>query len=182
MTAPAPRTALLVIDVQRHLFDAAAPPAEADAVVARINGLTARARAANAMVIFIQHETESPEMSWGSPGWALEDRLLVTDRDRFVRKTTPDAFLHTGLGALLQPLGIRHLVLCGYASDFCVDATARSAAAQGFDVTLAADAHTTHDKPHASGIAIRAQHNATLSGVDSLRAKINAVPAAQVRF
>ena len=37
-------TALLVIDVQRGLFDADPRPFEADAVVARINALAARAR------------------------------------------------------------------------------------------------------------------------------------------
>ena len=40
-------TALLVIDVQRGLFDSEPRPFEADAVIARINALTARARVAD---------------------------------------------------------------------------------------------------------------------------------------
>ena len=182
MQRPRAHTALLVIDVQRGLFDQAPRPADADAIVARINGLTARARAAGAPVIFIQHERAGGPVAHGSPGWALEDRLIVGDGDQFVRKTTPDSFLRTGLGALLAPRGIDHLVLCGYATEFCVDTTARSAAAQGFHVTIAADAHTTHDKPHASGAEIRAHHNATLSQIGSFDVAITATPAADVRF
>jgi nicotinamidase-related amidase len=39
-------SALVVIDVQRGLFDTRPPPAEAEAVIARINALAERARAA----------------------------------------------------------------------------------------------------------------------------------------
>ena len=48
--------ALLVIDVQRGLFETDPPPADAAHVVTRINGLAARARAKGVPVIYIQHE------------------------------------------------------------------------------------------------------------------------------
>ena len=46
MKIPASETALVVIDMQTVLFDP--EPPEAEAVVARINGLASRARAAGA--------------------------------------------------------------------------------------------------------------------------------------
>jgi nicotinamidase-related amidase len=60
--------------------------------------------------------------------------------------------------------------------------TTRSAAAQGYEVTLAADAHTSHDKPHATGLQIRTHENETLSNITSFGVPITAVPAAEIAF
>jgi len=73
-------------------------------------------------------------------------------------------------------------VVCGYASEFCVDTTVRSAAAKGYEITLAADAHTTHDKPHATGLQIRTHENETLANITSFGVVIAAVPAAEIAF
>jgi nicotinamidase-related amidase len=176
------KSALIVIDVQRGLFDDAPRPFEADAVVARINALAAAARAAGAPVVFVQHETASAGLQHGSVGWALERGLQVEPGDPRVRKTTPDSFLRTPLGDLLAAADVNHLVLCGYATEFCVDTTTRRAAALGYGVLLAADAHTTHDKAHASAAQIRAHHNATLPNISSFGPVIRALPSAEIRF
>ncbi|MES2938820.1 MAG: cysteine hydrolase family protein [Pseudomonadota bacterium] len=177
------KQALLVIDVQRGLFDAVPRPDEADAVVDRINALAARARAAGAPVVFVQHEDgEGGELAHGSPGWHLEQRLVVGSTDVHVRKSTPDSFLRTDLGALLERWSTEQVVICGYASEFCVDTTTRRAAALGYPVILAADAHTTHDKPHATARQIRAHHNATLSAIGSFGRPIVARVAADIAF
>jgi nicotinamidase-related amidase len=175
-------SALLVIDVQRGLFDTRPPPAEADAVIARINALAERARAAGAAVIFVQHEAAGTPLQHGGEGWALDPRLQVRDGDRYVRKTTPDSFLRTDLQAQLQALGVDRLVVAGYASEFCVDTSVRRAAALGYPVTVAADAHTTHDKPHADAAFIRAHHNLTLADVTSFGPAIRAQAAEAIDF
>ena len=156
------KTVLLVIDVQRGLFESEPPPDEAGAVLERINGLTRRARAAAVPVVFIQHEADGTPLQHGSGPWQLDRRLVVDPSDRLVRKTTPDSFLRTDLADMLEELGARKLVICGYASDFCVDTTTRSALTRGFPVVLVSDAHTTHGKSHATGAQIRAHENATL--------------------
>jgi nicotinamidase-related amidase len=177
-----PKQALLVIDVQRGLFDAEPRPLEADAVVARINSLAERARAAGAPVVFIQHERDGSPLQQGSEAWQLERGLQVRERDLRVRKTTPDSFLRTELEALLRQHGVEQVVVCGYASEFCVDTTTRRAAALGYPVVLAADAHTTHDKPHATAAQIRLHENSTLPGITSFGPAIVAQASAQIRF
>jgi nicotinamidase-related amidase len=176
------KTALLVIDVQRGLFDDAPRPFEADAVLARINTLSARARAAGMPVVYIQHERANHALAHGEPGWQLERQLVVAPSDTVVRKTTPDSFLRTDLAAHLQRWGTEALVICGYATQYCVDTTTRRAAALGFPVVLVADAHTTHDAPHLPAATIRAHHNATLPGMTSFGPPIRAVPAAAIDF
>lgn len=177
-----PRTALIAIDVQQALFAPLPRPHEADAVITRINDLSARARAAGVPVVFVQHETATGRLAHGSDGWALPAALVAEAADLRFRKATPDAFLRTGLAEALAARGITHLVLCGYASEFCIDTSTRRAAALGWAVTLAADAHTTHDKPHASGALIQAHENATLPGLTSFGPPVRAVPARQIHF
>jgi len=112
----------------------------------------------------------------------LERGLITQPGDLFVRKTTPDSFLRTELEALLTARGVEHVHICGYASEFCVDTTVRRAAALGYPVTLVADAHTTHDKPHATAAQIRAHHNATLPHIGSFGPVIQAMQADQIDF
>lgn len=171
-------SALIVIDVQRALFETAPPPFEAGQVLSRINALAERARAERVPVIYVQHESPGSDLSHGDPGWGLDTRLTPAAQDIRIRKTTADSFLRTDLAQVLADLGVTRLVVCGYATEFCVDTTVRRAAALGLPVTLAADAHTTHDKPHASGALIRAHHNATLADISSFGVKIAAVPSA----
>jgi nicotinamidase-related amidase len=173
-------TALLVIDVQRGLFDVDPRPFEADAVIARINTLTARARVADVPVVLVEHE--SPALAVGSDAWRFARGLHVESRDAVVRKATPDAFLRTDLQDLLASWQVDHVVICGYACEFCVDTTTRRAAALGYRVTLAADAHTTHDKPHATAARIRDHENATLADLTSFGPTITAVPADAITF
>lgn len=178
-------TALIIIDVQRALFDTTdTQPAPADApdVLDRINALAERARQAGAPVIYVQHEAPDSALAHAEPGWELDPRLRPAPNDLRVRKTTPDSFLRTTLGQTLSDLGVTAVAVCGYATEFCVDTTVRRAAALGFAVTIAADAHTTHDKAHASGAQIRAHHNATLPAITSFGVKIVALPAADVDF
>lgn len=176
------KTALLVIDVQRGLFDELPRPHEADAVIQRINGLTEQARSAGVPVAFIQHERGEGRLAYQSESWQLARGLAVAASDQLVRKTTPDAFLRTELGDWLSALGVEQLVLCGYATEYCVDTTTRRAAALGYRVLLAADAHTTHDKPHATAAQIRQHHNATLPDLTSFGPAIRALPSGAISF
>lgn len=173
--------ALVVIDVQRGLFEPQPSPADADGVIGRINALSAKARDAGMPVIFVQHE-RAGDLEPQSMGWALHPALSVAEGDHRIRKSTPDAFLRTGLDEVLSFCGVEGVVLCGYATEFCVDTTTRSAAAHGYHVVLAADAHTTHDKAHATADQIRTHHNATLPAIRSFGVSIRALPAAEIAF
>ena len=171
------KSAVLVIDVQSILFDPEPQPFESQIVLTKINEVTKLARAKSIPVIFVQHEQPKSVIEYESAGWALQSSLITQTGDHFVRKTTPDSFLNTNLQSVLNELDVDSLIVCGYASEFCVDTTIRRAAGLGYPVTLVSDAHTTHDKEHASGAQIREHHNATLPSISSFGVKIEAVKA-----
>jgi len=168
-------TAVLVIDVQTVLFDPDPNPFEAQEVVKRINAVTHWARDKSYPVFFIQHEHAASVIEYQSEGWQLKDELVTKERDLYVLKATPDSFLNTDLQELLEKFEIDHLVICGYATEFCVDTTTRRAAGLGYSIDLVSDAHTTHDKEHASGEVIRLHHNSTLPNISSFGVKISAI-------
>jgi nicotinamidase-related amidase len=180
MKISAKHTALVVIDMQAILFEP--EPPETEEVVARINGLATRARLAGVPVVWVQHETAAGDLVADTPGWRLHAGLATEPSDLFVRKKMSDAFLRTTLHDLLAERDVRHVTVCGYSSEFCVDSSVRGAASRGYAVTLAADAHTSHDKPHATGLQIRLHENETLRNISSFHVTIDAVPAAEIAF
>lgn len=133
-------------------------------------------------VAFIQHERAEGLLAFRSESWLLQEQLQIARGDALFRKTTADSFLRTELGAWLEQRGVVRLVVCGYATEFCIDTTVRRAAALGYEVTLAADGHTTHDKAHAKAAQIRVHHNATLSAITSFGPRIAAVDCAEIDF
>jgi nicotinamidase-related amidase len=174
-------SALLIIDMQQGLF-ADRLPADYAAVLQRLQLLYQAAHQAKRPVIFVCHEAPDSMLAYQSAGWQLVEGLQCAEADLLVRKTTPDSFLRTDLHQLLQQRQINKLVIAGYASEFCIDTTVRSAAAHGYAVDLVADSHTTHDKPHLAAASIRAHHNATLAAVRSFGVPIRPIPAAEVVF
>ena len=176
------KSALLVIDVQRGLCEGAQVSFESRDVIARINRLSERARAAGAPVVFVQHEARGGLFVHGSDTWQLALDLHTETGDVFMRKTASDAFHHTDLSQILQDHGVTELVICGMHSEYCVDSTTRRAAALGYPVVLAADAHTTEDKAHLTGADIRRHENETLSNVTSYGVAIRAIETDGVRF
>ena len=87
--------AVLVIDVQQGLCVGEGKPYDCEGTISRINQVTEKARAANVPVIFIQHESSSGYLEYGTEDWQLANGLVSQPTDWYVRKTTPDSFLRT---------------------------------------------------------------------------------------
>lgn len=176
-------TALLIIDLQRVLCTGDYACHDVDAVIGRINGLIAQARERATPIVFVQHEEDAWEpMRRGSDGWQLDDRLHARPEDRRVFKTSPDSFHRTDLDAVLKGLGVKHLVVCGAQSDFCVDTTTRRALSAGYDVTLVEDGHTTIANGALTAPQIIDHHTLVLRNLTSFGPAMSAVKAAEIRF
>ena len=141
--------AVIVIDVQQMFFSGPSPAYRGNEVIDGINRLTAAARKANAPVFFVQHESDANgPLARGSDAWQLPAALERAQADASIYKTVGDSFHATPLADQLRQRDIDSVVICGYASEFCVNATARRAELLGLRTTVVADLHTTQDKPH----------------------------------
>ena len=175
-------TALLIIDVQRALCAGEYECFDIKRIIDTINGLSAKARNANIPVILIQHEEEGDLLQFKSEGWQLAEGLVTSDEDLRVRKTTGDSFYQTNLGALLQKRDVDRLIICGLQTDYCVNATVRQAHTLGYDVVLAADAHSTVDNGNMAAEDIIAEHNKDLAHLTGSVARIDVIPAGEIKF
>jgi nicotinamidase-related amidase len=168
MSANPGAKAVVVVDMQEaHVAEAHAGAA----VVERIARLVERARAAGVPVVHVQHDGAAGEQTEpGTPGWELVPALRPAAGEPVLRKHSADAFLETSLEELLRDRGVATIVLCGYATDYCVASTARSALGRGFDVELVGDGHTTVADRAEIGDGLRAEevvrhHNAVLASI-----------------
>ena len=175
-------TALLIIDVQQGLCQGDGAAFESPLVIARINAVSSKARAAGVPVIFIQHESGPGYLEFETPAWQLANGLASEATDLRVRKTTPDSFHRTGLEALLNRLGATRLVICGMHTEFCVDTTTRRALALGFPVTLVEDAHTSAGNACLSAAQVIAHHNETLRNISSFGPRVQTVAAENLQI
>jgi nicotinamidase-related amidase len=164
---PPPRTALLVIDAQVDFASPNGALARAGAdlsgmppALAWIDSVIAAARAAGAPVAFARVMTtpgsDPPALlrlnarkgaahdalavcREGEPG---SDYYGVTPHpgDIEVSKRLYNAFHDTDLEAQLRQRGVETLLVAGFATHCCVDATVRDAFHRGFDVFVISDA------------------------------------------
>jgi nicotinamidase-related amidase len=138
--ADRPRAALLVVDVQNGVMTGTP---RRDAVIANINALVGKARAAGVPVIWVQDSLGG--MPHDDERWQYVPELSRLDAEPLVHKDFGDSFEATDLEQLLAERGVGHLVVAGAQTDACIRSTIHGAFTRGYDVTLVGDAHTTED-------------------------------------
>ena len=132
------KTALLVIDVQNGVVEGAY---NLDSVVANIQDVVEKARAAAVPVIWVQHSDD--ELPINSDAWQIVPQLAPAEGERTVQKNYKSSFEATNLEDILAGLKVNHVVLTGMQTNNCIRHTTHSGLERGYDVTLVSDAHTT---------------------------------------
>jgi nicotinamidase-related amidase len=151
--------ALIVVDMQAGLLNGK-PKHDLPGVIERINRLAAKVRERSGVVIFVQHcSGAEDDFVPGTPGWALLPELHRAAADIVVRKSLNDPFAGTDLAARLQAIAPDRVLVAGWATDFCVDATVRSAVSHHYDVVVVTDGHTLNDRPHLDAVSVIRHHN-----------------------
>jgi nicotinamidase-related amidase len=153
-------TALLIIDVQKALFEKGTPVYQADDLLSRLCILAERAHVAGSPVYYIQHCNESFLLE-GTEGWQLHPRLQPLTGDIILHKQHGNAFEKTGLHAQLQARGVDRVVIGGLVTHGCVRASCEGAQALGYQVTLVSDGHSSF---HRQAARLIGEWNQRLSG------------------
>jgi nicotinamidase-related amidase len=160
------RKALVVIDHQKAMFQIPGlQPFNGQAVTERIASLLAKARAAKALVFYVQHDGgPDDDFHAGKPGFAFHDRIAPLPGEDVTVKTKSSAFHGTDLDAKLKHAGVNELVITGMQSEYCVTSAIRGAYERGYRLILPSDAHSTFDTKFAKGGDIVAIVNDTTQG------------------
>ena len=176
-TFEAPKTALLVIDMQNFYV------AEVDtaiSIVPNINRLAAACREKGAPVIWVIMrcaESEGAPSQWqiyhkyfftdakgqnhltklspGNEGYEIYPDLEVRDEDRIVTKRRFSPFIvgASDLHDILQGMGIENLIVAGTATNMCSESTARDAMMLDYKVVMVEDANAArYDDDHLAGL------------------------------
>ncbi|MFH1345804.1 MAG: isochorismatase family protein [Pseudomonadota bacterium] len=151
--------ALLIVDMQVGLLSGA-PKHDLSGVIARINALAARVRAQSGRVIFIQHcGGKGDDFEPHTSGWKLLPELERDPADIVVGKDLNDPFAGTDLQDRLREIAPDRVLIAGWATDLCVDATVRSAVSHHHHVVVVTDGHTLNDRPHFDAASVIRHHH-----------------------
>jgi nicotinamidase-related amidase len=161
LTTLDPNTALIIVDLQKGIVGLPVIHPIGD-IIARARGLADAFRARGLPVVLVNvaggapGRTEQPRQTGPRPeGWAdLIPELQQQPSDIAVTKRSWGAFTSTDLEAQLKARGVTQVVIAGVATGTGVEATARQAYEQGFNVTLAIDAMTDM-RPEAHDYSIK---------------------------
>jgi nicotinamidase/pyrazinamidase len=163
-----PRTALVVVDVQNDFADPSGSLSVrgGESLVSRVNRQVDRAVAAGATVVYTQdwHPPSTPHFekdggiwpvhcvagTWGAelhPGLKVAGDVLrkgTNGEDGYSGFTMRDPLsgeeIPTPLEGMLRERGIERVVVCGLATDYCVNATVLDARRLKFDTAVVVDA------------------------------------------
>jgi len=177
----APRTALVVVDMQRAFTDGGAPSGSGatGSVIPAINAMASALRAAGGHVAFSRATFDATE-DGGWPGFyrrmvepalaqrilgalrdgealhALDPALDVASQDFVFPKCRYSAFAPgaSSLPEWLRARGVETVIVAGTITNVCCESTARDAMQHGYATIMVADANAARD---------RAAHLATLS-------------------
>lgn len=161
--------ALLIIDVQRGIFEKSTPVYLAEQLLENLNLLIDKAHAQSVPVIFVQHAKES-FLKKGSDAWQLHPAIQPRNDEVIIHKCHGDAFVETDLQAELDKRDVSILVITGLVTQGCIRATSLGALGKDYQVILISDGHSTYSKGAAKLIE---QWNQTLNekGTDLIATK-----------
>ena len=160
------KTALVVIDLQKGILSMPTKPYPAHEVIENAAKLVNTFRK-NGMPVFLVHAITTKETmlnvvsdesfsrpSAPSPDWAeFAPEIAPTPNDIVIAKKQWGAFYGTDLELQLRRRGMDTIVLCGIATDFGVESTARFAYEYGFQQIFAEDAMASRsDEQHNAAV------------------------------
>jgi nicotinamidase-related amidase len=132
--------ALLVIDVQNGIVNFGDFQQE----LTIMENIIKDFKSQDKPVIFVRHldDAEESPLYKGSAGSELHTSLKEY-ADHVVEKQTPSSFFNTNLASMLEELGVKHLFISGFNTEFCCMFTAISAFDRGYEVTFIENATGT---------------------------------------
>jgi nicotinamidase-related amidase len=141
---------LLVVDVQTALIKE--HPYNERRVIDHIKELISTARNHDIEVIYVRHDDgKGSELEYDSEEWQIYTEIAPKDKEKIVDKRFNSAFVKTGLNEYMNSKDIGTIILTGLQTEYCIDATCKSAFEHGFRIIIPEETNTTFDNEYLSG-------------------------------
>ena len=158
MSSPAPRRALVVIDVQNEYFEGGGLPIEHPPIASTLPNVAAAmdaAARAGVLVVVVQHQAPAgaPLFQAGTHAGELHRQVAGRPRDHLVTKAFPRPFTRADLAGWLEERRIDTLAVAGYMTHNCVAATIFEGMHRGLTMEYLHDASGALPYANAAGRA-----------------------------
>lgn len=141
---------LLVVDVQNALIKD--HPYNEQRVIENIKKLILTARDNKIEILFVRHDDgKGTELEQGTDGWQIYDDIKPNANELIFEKQYNSAFHKTGLRDYLENKNIDTIILVGLQTEYCIDATCKSAFDYGYKIIIPEETNTTFDNEYLSG-------------------------------
>ena len=150
---------LLVVDMQKALTEDE-ELYDAEAFMDRNIRLIDAARKNNVEVIFVQHDAgEGSGFSIGDEDFEIDPRVAPKEGEKVFVKTINSCFGNKEFKAYMEQQEDKRLMVIGLQTNYCIDATVKSAFERGFEVIVPEGTNSTFDNAYMTGETTVAYYN-----------------------
>ena len=138
---------LLVIDIQKGITDSRLY--NFDSFIKETQRIIDSARRNNVEIIYVQHD-DGPGTGFSVGDWDFEiaDQVAPKNGEKIFVKSINSCFGNKEFVQYLQELEDKNLMIVGLQTNFCIDATVKSAFERGFDVIIPKGTNSTFDNDY----------------------------------
>ena len=141
---------LLVIDMQKGIVDE--DLYAYDTFMDRTVRLIDAARKNNVEVIFVQHDAgKGSGLSVGDEAFGIIDRIRPMQDEKVFVKTINSCFGNKDFKQYMKSREDKRLMIVGLQTNYCIDATVKSAFERGYEVIIPEGTNSTFDNDYMTG-------------------------------
>jgi nicotinamidase-related amidase len=168
-------SALIMVDCQNTYRQGVMQLEGVEEALLQARTLLNLARDNGVPIIHIQHDGgEGSPYDLSTELGAIADEVAPEDGEHVIVKNLPNAFVQTPLNDALQSRGIEKIILAGFMTHMCINATAHGGFNLGYQPTIVANATATRalQAPDGSLISAKQVHESALASTRDLYAAV----------
>ncbi|WP_044916188.1 cysteine hydrolase family protein [Butyrivibrio sp. WCE2006] len=138
---------LIVIDVQKGITDERLY--DFDGFIRNVTNIIDAARKNNVEVIYVQHDDgPGTGFSFGDKDFEIADQVAPKENEKIFIKTINSCFGNNDLANYLRESKEKDLMIVGLQTNFCIDASVKSAFERGYKVIVPKGTNSTFDNDY----------------------------------
>ena len=138
---------LIVIDVQKGITDERLY--DFDGFIKNVTSIIDAARKNNVEIIYVQHDDgPGTGFSFGDKDFEIADQVAPKENEKIFIKTINSCFGNNDLANYLRESREKDLMIVGLQTNFCIDASVKSAFERGYKVIIPKGTNSTFDNDY----------------------------------